>query len=212
MHSSLKGLNLGTRDALLALVAFSASVLPFARELSDARRFVFCGPASHAIEPVALGDEAYAIAAKLVLTAAILVLAAFVARCSASGNALATLAALPLVRSSLLIGALTAAGLTAFDLCTAFHGASTDVAGSCHCWLTGLLAAAGALFTIGSASVARALRDAVRDLHNALESIFVWLERTLVRSCPWNRLRRDQPLIVELVFATPFGGRAPPFA
>jgi hypothetical protein len=212
MHLSSSRQVDGIRDALLAFAAFAASTVPFLRELSDARRYIFCGPANHALVPVALTDEAFAVSAKLALTVAILTLAAFVARFSTRGRFSSALAALPLVRSAVLIGALTAVSLTAFDVCTAFHGASTDAAGSCHCWLTGLLAAVGALFTIGSASAARAIRDAILDLRRALDVFFVWLERKLALDRRQGRVGCDRLTIVEFLFASQFGGRAPPFA
>ncbi|HYZ16658.1 MAG TPA: hypothetical protein VE591_09665 [Candidatus Acidoferrum sp.] len=89
--------------------------------------------------PVALASALIAVKVIVAMTLA----AALFATAARSRRSLAQqLAGMPLLRGSALVGAATAIGLAAFDLCTRFHGADMDASGVCHCWTTAAIAAA----------------------------------------------------------------------
>jgi uncharacterized MAPEG superfamily protein len=124
--------------------------------------------------PVDLAHALVAVKGGLAALVLVAVLAAIWYRCRRR-TLLETVAALPVARSSIVIGTMIAVGLAAFDVCTRYHGAAMDSSGSCHCWITGMLAAVGSSI-VGIAIVAgRAILGYCRKVVRVIVALVVRL-------------------------------------
>jgi len=165
------------------LTMLGSSFVPVVRERLHPAHAAICGLASHPSTLTSMGQAEFAISAKVLLAFFFVafVLHRLSLRCKSS--IIATFAAAPLLRTSFLAGAVIATGLTAFDMCTAFHGASTDVSGTCHCWLTAILATLGASIISLLLCASKAISASVRKAIRAVVAFFTWLAHICITPC-----------------------------
>ena len=171
-----------------ACTALLSSAVPVLREQLHPAHAAICGLAHGLSTLTSVHDATVAVAIKSVL--AVLAVIGFVLRIKymQSKRFVHVLAELPLLRTALFAAMIIGIGLTAFDCCTAFHGASVDAAGTCHCWLTGMLASAGAAVMLLLMTCGRAIRACVIEALRAFVALFVWIFHA--SSAPTAQLRR----------------------
>ncbi len=189
-------------DLLTALFAAIAIGAPFARE------HLVMDMASEPMPTSALTPQIM-LAGQLLVT----LLALFGVFLSAvrgrQGRIPQRLAALPPLHTAFLAGSAVAIGLGAFNLCCAHHAVA---GGTCHCWLTGALAAMGALLAGLLCLTGRTLTELTREVVRILVALFILLER-LARIAS-TRLHRTHAVRIlgGPHLARHIAGRAPPLS
>ncbi|MGP6191062.1 MAG: hypothetical protein ACLPSH_13520 [Vulcanimicrobiaceae bacterium] len=161
------------------------------------------------VRPLATSDPGPWLLLGLISGALALLCAAVVARRPVGAGLLNHVAELPLATSALFVAAMCAVGVSVFDASMALHGPVTDVYRHQYCWLSGLLASAGALLTIGVGVVARSLR---KSLEKITEFVVLALRLGLAMPAARPKLSRriGPPLPASFHAIESFGSRAPP--
>jgi hypothetical protein len=186
--------------ALGSTVAAAAGI-PLAREafIPDALLGAVPTPISH-----------LAIIGKILLSVLALLVIFPAALRDHRGEIYRRLAAMPLVRTALVAGAVIAAGLAAFDVCTAYHGAEHDMSGMCYCWVTGALAAAGALLVALAGIAGRTILAFTHNLLRIVIALIVRLAPTCEKSALLSGGIRPRRISTAPLLSRRIAGRAPP--
>jgi hypothetical protein len=196
-------------NAVLSAFAVACALIAVVREQFVAESVSMAMAMSSDVVPVAAAQALVALKAVL---ATIVVLGALAWACRRfrRSGLVASVAALPPWRSSVVVGATIAAGLAMFDACTRYHGAAMDTSGSCYCWVTGMLAAAGAGIVSLSIVAGRAVVAYCRRVVRVIIDLVVRLRHTIAFAAFRSRRARTGALRRRWSRARRCAGRAPP--
>jgi hypothetical protein len=197
-------------DVALGAIGFAASGVPLLRDAS-VPSFHVCGLPAGVIRQIETSDVHATLVPSLLFGVAAFLCAAAVARRRAGSGVLRYLDELPLAASALFVAAIASVGFSTFETSMALHGPLADVSRHQFCWLSALLAAAGAVLAIGCDAVARSLRESFDDVAE-----FVLSTLRLALATPGAQPKLGpwvyRPLTVWYRAAESSGSRAPPFS